>query len=207
MKGNEIEAESFRIIEEEAGDHGLDERHWPIVRRMIHTSADFEYIHTARFHPDAVEKGIRAIQRGEMIITDTAMAMAGIRKKTAERFGCRVECLISRPDVVQTARENDRTRAEAAVDTAVESVDSGIFVVGNAPTALMRILELVRRGRAAPSLILGFPVGFVNAAESKESLLFVDVPFITNAGRKGGSNIAAAVVNALLITAEERKGT
>lgn len=116
MKGNEIEAQSFRIIEEEAGDHGLDERHWPIVRRMIHTSADFEYIRSTRFHPVAVEKGIRAIQKGEPIITDTAMAMAGIRKKTAERFGCRVECFISRPDVVQAAREKDRTRAEAAVD-------------------------------------------------------------------------------------------
>ncbi|MCF8045878.1 MAG: precorrin-8X methylmutase, partial [Desulfarculaceae bacterium] len=190
---------------QEAGDHGLDELHWPIDRRMIHTSADFEYIRSTRVHPDAVEKGIRAIQRGESIITDTAMAMAGIRKKTAEAFGCRVECLISRPDVVRAAREKDRTRAEAAVDAAEESVDNGIFVVGNAPTALMRLLQLVREKKAAPSLILGFPVGFVNAAESKEALLSFDVPFITNTGRKGGSNTAAAVVNALLIMAEERK--
>ena len=207
MKGNEIERQSFRIIEDEAGDHGLDERQWPIVRRMIHTSADFEYIRTARFHPEAVEMGIRAVRNKEPIITDTAMAMAGIRKKMAERFGCRVECLISRADVVEAAREKDLTRAEAAVDAAVESVDNGIFVVGNAPTALMRLMELVRLGKAAPSLILGFPVGFVNAAESKEALLSFEVPFITGIGRKGGSNIAAAVVNALLIMAEEREGS
>lgn len=205
MKGNEIEAQSFRIIEEEAGDHGLDERHWPIVRRMIHTSADFEYIHSTRFHPDAVAHGIKAIQNGHAIITDTGMAMAGIRKKTAEAFGCRVECLISRPDVVEAARETDKTRAKAAVDAAAASVDNGIFVVGNAPTALIRLLQLVREEKAAPSLILGFPVGFVNAAESKEALLSFDVPFITGTGRKGGSNIAAAVVNALLIMAEERE--
>lgn len=206
MKGNQIEAQSFRIIENEAGDHGIREKEWPIVRRMIHTSADFDYIQNTRIHPDAVEQGIRAIINAEAIITDTAMAMAGIRKTTAEKFGCRVECLISRPDVVETARKKNRTRAEAAVDAAAASFDNGIFVVGNAPTALMRLLKLIREEKAAPSLILGFPVGFVNAAESKEALLSLDLPFITNTGRKGGSNIAAAVVNALLIMAEERKG-
>ena len=199
MKPQQIEDLSFKIIEQEAGDHGFDDLHWPIVRRMIHTSADFEYIQTVRFHPDAVQKGINAIQNGCAIFTDTNMARVGIRKKEISGFGGRVDCLIADEAVAERAIQNGTTRALAAVDMACERIDGGIYVVGNAPTALLRLIELIEAGQANPALVIGFPVGFVNAAESKAELLGVDIPYITNTGRKGGSNIAAAIVNALAI--------
>lgn len=199
MKPQQIEDLSFKIIEQEAGDHGFDDLHWPIVRRMIHTSAEFEYIQTVRFHPDAVQKGINAIQNGCPIFTDTNMARVGIRKKEISGFGGRVDCLIADKAVAERAGQNGTTRALAAVDIACERIDGGIYVVGNAPTALLRLIELIEAGQANPALVIGFPVGFVNAAESKTELLGVDIPYITNTGRKGGSNIAAAVVNALAI--------
>lgn len=199
MKPQQIEDLSFKIIEQEAGDHGFDDLHWPIVRRMIHTSADFKYIQTVRFHPDAVQKGIDAIRNGCSIFTDTNMARVGIRKKEISGFGGRVDCLIADEAVAERAVQNGTTRALAAVDMACERIDGGIYVVGNAPTALLRLIELIEAGQANPALVIGFPVGFVNAAESKADLLGVDIPYITNTGRKGGSNIAAAVVNALAI--------
>ena len=205
MKPQEIEALSFKIIDDEAGRHGFDETTWPIVRRMIHTSADFEYIQTVRFSDNAVEKGIKAIQNGCRIFTDTNMARVGIRKGDIASFGGQVVCLMTDDRVAQSAKEKGTTRALAAVDAAGEKMDGAIYVVGNAPTALLRLIELVKEGRAAPALIIGFPVGFVNAAESKAELETVtQVPYITNRGRKGGSNIAAAIVNALAIMAVAR---
>ncbi len=201
MKPQQIEDLSFKIIEGEAGDHGFNEQEWPIVRRMIHTSADFEYIKTIRFHPDAIAKGIQAIQKGCQIFTDTNMARVGIRKKEISDFGGRVDCLIADESVAKKAKAAGTTRALAAVDTACENISGGIYVVGNAPTALLRLIELIEAEKASPALVIGFPVGFVNAAESKDALLNVDIPFITNKGRKGGSNIAAAIVNALAIMA------
>ncbi|MEH0022193.1 MAG: precorrin-8X methylmutase [Desulfobacter sp.] len=201
MKPQEIEDLSFTIIEEEAGDHGFDQREWPVVRRMIHTSADFEYIRTIRFNREAVETGIKAIQSGCRIITDTNMARVGIRKREIESFGGSVDCLIGDPAVADQAKKNGTTRALAAVDMACDTLGSGIYVVGNAPTALLRLIDLIRDKKAAPALVIGFPVGFVNAAESKDALMELDIPYITNKGRKGGSNIAASVVNALAIAA------
>jgi len=201
MKPQQIEDLSFKIIEEEAGDHGFSETEWPVVRRMIHTSADFEYIKTVRFHPGAVQAGIKAIQGGCRIFTDTNMARVGIRKKEITGFGGQVDCLIADEAVAQKAAANGTTRALAAVDTACEQISGGIYVVGNAPTALLRLIELIRSKKADPALVIGFPVGFVNAAESKAELLKADIPYITNKGRKGGSNIAAAIVNALAIMA------
>lgn len=198
MKPNEIEAMSFDIIDREAGPHTYSPAAWTIVRRMIHTTADFEYIDTVRFHPHAIERGIAAILSGKSIITDTEMARVGIRKHDAATFGCAVECFIADPDVRKQAEVEGITRAKAAVDMAAERMTDGIYVVGNAPTALLRLLELIREGRAAPALIIGLPVGFVNAAESKAELLASDFPCITNVGRKGGSNLAASVVNALV---------
>lgn len=205
MKPQAIEDLSFKIIEQEAGDHPFGEDQWPIVRRMIHTSADFDYISTVRFSPGAVQRGIDAIQHGCHIFTDTNMARVGIRKKEIQDFGGRVSCLIAEEKVAKIAKENGTTRALAAVDMACEKMKDGIYVVGNAPTALLRLIELVREKNAAPALIIGVPVGFVNAAESKDELLSVDVPYITNTGRKGGSNIAASIVNALAIMAAQRK--
>jgi precorrin-8X/cobalt-precorrin-8 methylmutase len=203
MKPEDIEAQSFAIIEEEAGDHGFDARHWPVVRRMIHTSADFDYLASVRFHPRAVETGIEAIRRGKRLVTDTQMVKAGIRKSIIYRFGGSVECLITEPTVGRMAEEAETTRAVAAVDAAVPMMKGGIYVIGNAPTALLRLMELIRGGEAHPALVVGLPVGFVNAVESKEALAAMDVPHITSLGRKGGSNVAASVVNALALMAAQ----
>jgi precorrin-8X/cobalt-precorrin-8 methylmutase len=198
MKPEEIEAMSFQIIENEAGAHRFKDEQWPIVRRIIHTSADFEYLDSVRFHPDAVAAGVNAVRSGRVVITDTQMAKAGIRQKELARFGARVNCYINDADVVRTAAETGATRAETAVDRAASEINAGIWVVGNAPTALLRLIDLLQKGRIQPALIVGFPVGFVNAAESKAALMKLDVPYISNVGRKGGSNVAAAVINALI---------
>jgi precorrin-8X/cobalt-precorrin-8 methylmutase len=202
MLPHEIEAESFRIIEAEAGPHGFSAETWQVLRRMIHTSADFDYLHTVRFHPQAISAAVAAIRSGRPIITDTHMAAAGIRKPDAERFGVAVKCYIDDPAVRAAARSASTTRAAAAVEEATAEMPDGIYVIGNAPTALLRLVELVRLGQARPALIVGLPVGFVNAAESKAALMELNHPFITNEGRKGGSNVAAAVVNALLLLAK-----
>jgi precorrin-8X/cobalt-precorrin-8 methylmutase len=203
MKPLEIEMESFRIIDREAGTHAFSSEQWQVVRRMIHTSADFDYLKTVRFHPKAAPAGIEALRTGKTIFTDTHMAAAGIRKKDLKPYGGVVKCLMDEPRIHEIARKSNITRAEAAVDAAVSEIGGGIYVIGNAPTALLRLIELVRSGQARPALIVGLPVGFVNAAESKAALLGLDHPYITNEGRKGGSNVAAAVVNALLLLAQE----
>ncbi len=201
MKPEEIEAKSFSIIDAEAGPHGFDDATWSVVRRMIHTSADFDYMETVRFHPRYLESGLAAIRGGGAIFTDTRMCLSGIRKGEIERYGGKVACLIDDPAVAERAKEAGTTRALAAVDAAADAMAGGIYVVGNAPTALLRLLELIAAGMAAPALVVGLPVGFVNAAESKAALIKTDQPYITNVGRKGGSNVAAAVVNALAILA------
>ncbi len=203
MKPQEIEALSFQIIEKEAKDHGFDEKYWPVVRRMIHTSADFDYIHTIRFGNNAVEKGIAAIQSGCSMFTDTNMARVGIRTTELAHFGGTVSCLMTDPAVAVRAAAGSTTRALAAVDLAADRLKQGIYVVGNAPTALLRLIQLIEEGSVDPALVIGLPVGFVNAAESKQALMALDTPYITNAGRKGGSNVAAAVVNAMAIMAYE----
>lgn len=202
MTPQEIESRSFEIIDAEAGRHEFSAAQWPVVRRMIHTSADFDYLQSLRFHPQAVTCGIAAIRSGKTIITDTNMARTGIRRADLKRFGVAVRCLIADPDLAALAAQNRTTRAQAAVDAALDLMEGGIYVVGNAPTALLRLIEWVRAGRAHPALIVGLPVGFVNAAESKAELLALDVPYITNAGRKGGSTVAAAVINALIVMAD-----
>jgi precorrin-8X/cobalt-precorrin-8 methylmutase len=168
---------------------------------MIHTSADFDYLSSVRFHPEAVEAGIQALRKGGNVVTDTNMARAGIRSRDILAFGGSLACLIDDPAVARSARASGTTRASAAVDAALPMMREGIYVVGNAPTALMRLVELMRAGQADPALVIGLPVGFVNAAESKAMLVEMTVPFISNVGRKGGSNVAASVVNALLLLA------
>ncbi|MBF0398457.1 MAG: precorrin-8X methylmutase [Desulfobacterales bacterium] len=194
MKPDEIEKLSFEIIDKEASQHSFTNEEWEIVRRMIHTSADFEYLNTVRFHPDAIASGTRAIMNGKTIITDTNMAKAGIRKSKIK-----VECLIDNPDIHDIASKNGITRAEAAVDAAIDLMEDGIYVIGNAPTALIRLNKAILDKKAKPALIVGLPVGFVNAKESKAALIDTNHPYITNIGRKGGSNIAASVINALMI--------
>lgn len=204
MKPLDIEQLSFSIIDEEAGPHTFNEKEWPVVQRMIHTSADFEYMQSVRFHQKAVDAGIKAICSGKTVFTDTEMARAGIRKASLASYGGKTLCLIRDSEVAEIARKNRTTRSCEAVNLSVEQMDQGIYVIGNAPTALMRLIELIREGAVQPALVVGFPVGFVNAAESKAMLAEVDIPYITNQGRKGGSNIAASVVNALIILAGEQ---
>jgi precorrin-8X/cobalt-precorrin-8 methylmutase len=202
MKPGEIERTSFDIIEAEAGNHDFNEPQWAIVRRMIHTTADFEFKDMVRIHPQAVAAGIQAIRSGKTIITDTNMARVGIRSNPLARFGVIVKCYMDDPRVHERAKSNGTTRASVAVDMAADDMNGGIYVVGNAPTALLRLIELIKAGLASPALIIGLPVGFVNAAESKAALMELDYPYISNIGRKGGSNLAASVVNALTILAD-----
>jgi precorrin-8X/cobalt-precorrin-8 methylmutase len=204
MKPQEIEQESFRIIDREAGPHSFSPQEWPIVRRMIHTSADFDYLRTVRFHPRAIAMGLQAIRTGKPIVTDTRMAHSGIRKAELGRFGVRVVCNMDDPAIQAAAQNSGSTRAAAALDAAVAEIPEAMYVIGNAPTALLRLIERVRAGEAQPALIVGLPVGFVNAAESKAALVALDYPYITNEGRKGGSNVAAAVMNALIQLAIEK---
>ena len=198
MTPSDIETESFAIIDREAGPHAFSPEEWQIVRRMIHTSADFDYMKSVWFHPDAISKGIEAIRAGKTIITDTTMAQHGINAPALAPFGCPVECRIQDPQVGQKAREAGETRAAAAVDAALSAMTGGIYVIGNAPTALLRLMERIREGVAAPALVIGLPVGFVNAAESKAALIAMNYPGISNTGRKGGSTIVVSIVNALV---------
>ena len=204
MKPDVIEKLSFQIIDQEAGSHNFTNDQWAIVRRMIHTSADFEYKETVRFHRDAITSGLNAIRNGKNIITDTNMVRVGIRKMELDQFGTTVTCYMNDPRVHNTAKATGSTRAKVAVEMAADDMADGIYVIGNAPTALLGLIDLVNDHKATPALIVGLPVGFVNAAESKAALVELDVPFISNVGRKGGSNVAASVVNALAIMATER---
>lgn len=196
----DIEKLSFSIIDREVGENRpFSGPQWRIVRRMIHTTADFELPELTVIHPDAVEAGVSALASGATIVTDTEMARCGIPLRRTQPLGCEVRCLMNDPEVVRTAREKGTTRARAAVDVALETIRPRIWVIGNAPTALIRLLEHLEDGAPPPALIVGMPVGFVNAAESKELLLAQDlVPFVTIRGRKGGSALAATVVNSLI---------
>jgi precorrin-8X/cobalt-precorrin-8 methylmutase len=195
----DIERESMRIIDAEVPEpRPFAGARWLVVRRMIHTTADFELLDLARFSPGAVEAGVAALAAGCALFTDTHMARCAIPLRRLTPLGCSIACFMDDPAVAGRARREGITRARAAVDHAAERMDGAILVVGNAPTALLRILEHVEAGRMAPALVVGMPVGFVNAAESKELLMAQDrVPWITIAGRKGGSALAGSAVNAL----------
>ena len=197
----DIEKRSFEIITEELGDRVLLPGTEPIVKRCIHTSADFDYADNLVFSDHAVDRALDAVRRGASIVTDTQMARAGINKKRLARYGGEVHCFMSDEDVAETARLNGTTRAAACKDKAAELYGNErlIFAVGNAPTALVRLYELVNEGVLRPELIIGVPVGFVNVVQSKELILGLkDTPYIVARGRKGGSNIAACICNALL---------
>ncbi|MBI4715830.1 MAG: precorrin-8X methylmutase [Nitrospirae bacterium] len=199
-----IEEESFRIIEEELGPHDFPGDHFAVVRRVVHATADFDFVRTLRFHPGAVSKGIAAIRKGADIVVDVAMIQAGISKSLIQPFGGRIHCFISDEDVVRQARESGLTRSILSMRKAARNVEGGIYAIGNAPTALFELLRLIQRGEARPDLVVGVPVGFVSAAESKEVLSrMASIPFITALGRKGGTPVAVAAINALLRLARE----
>ncbi|WP_394925398.1 precorrin-8X methylmutase [uncultured Robinsoniella sp.] len=205
VKPRDIEKRSFEIITEELGERVLPKDQELIIKRCIHTSADFDYADNLCFSEEAVAKAISAIKEGACIVTDTQMAKAGINKKALAKYGGEVFCFMADEDVAQTARENGSTRATASMDKAAAMGKKLIFAIGNAPTALVRIYELIQEKKLDPELIIGVPVGFVNVVQSKELIMDTDIPFIVARGRKGGSNIAACICNALLYMIDDNR--
>lgn len=201
-----IEARSFAIIDSEVPEpRAFKGPQWDVARRLIHTTADFDLLNHIQFHPDAIEAGIAALRGGCTVFTDTEMARSGIPLRRIEPFGCTVSCLLNRPDVVEAAKRDNTTRAHAAMNAASDELAGSIVAIGNAPTALIRLAEHIAAGKQAPALVVAMPVGFVNAAESKELFLQnTRIPFITIRGRKGGSALAAATVNALAVLAQQQ---
>ena len=198
MKPMEIEQRSFEIITELLGDPVLDPENELVIKRVIHTTADFDYADNLTFSDHAVQKGIAALKSGCDIVTDTQMAKAGINKTILASLGGEVHCFMSDPDVAAEAKERGVTRAIVSMEKAAQLPGQCIFAIGNAPTALISLHELIEAGKLDPALIIGVPVGFVNVVESKELFLDSPVPHIIARGRKGGSNVAAAICNALL---------
>ncbi|GIO12538.1 precorrin-8X methylmutase [Cohnella xylanilytica] len=202
VQPQEIEARSFEMITEELGPHSFTEEQYPVVQRVIHASADFELGRSLIFHKDAIRAGIEAVRSGKIVVADVQMVQVGISKPRIEKFGGDVRVYISDPDVMAEAKRLDTTRAIVSIRKAVKEAEGGIFAIGNAPTALLELIRLVKEGAAKPGLVIGVPVGFVSAAESKEELAKLDIPFITNVGRKGGSPVAVAAVNAISLLAD-----
>ena len=203
IKPQEIEAESFRIIESEFQEktgrkiNDYDPKTFAVIRRVIHATGDFSFCESLLFSERSIEAGLNAIHQGKNIIVDVNMAAAGITKSILGRYGGKVICNIADPEVIEKAKKGGNTRSEIALKKAADE-NIGIVVVGNAPTALLMCMDLIEKGLLQPDLVIGVPVGFVNAAESKEILSQKEYPFITSIGRKGGSPVAAAIVNAIL---------
>ena len=193
----EIEKRSMEIIES-ALPAGIPQENKAVVKRVIHCTADFDYAENLAFSKDAVKKALDALRSGCDIVTDTQMALSGINKAAAAKLGCTVHCFMSDPDVAEKAQERGCTRAVVSMEKAADLKKPLIFAIGNAPTALLKIREMIDGGKIAPLLVIGVPVGFVNIIESKEAVMETDVPYIVAKGRKGGSNVAAAIVNALM---------
>lgn len=200
-----IEAKSMEIIDRGMNANDFSEQELKVIKRTIHTTGDFDYQNIVAIKEGSIEAGISAIKSACRIVTDTKMAFSGINKRSLEVAGCKIDCYIGEEDIFRIAKEKQVTRSMAAMDFAAEAgVD--IFVIGNAPTALFRIGELIEGGWVSPKLIVGVPVGFVGAAESKEYIRGFDIPSITTVGTKGGSNVAAAIMNALIYMAVGKVG-
>lgn len=195
----DIEARSFEIIRSEL-PHPVPEDLAPVIIRAIHTSADFEYADSLCFSEGVMDIARKALKNGATIVTDTNMALAGINRGALEKLGCRKICFMADPEVAAAAKKNGFTRAAASVDKAASINGPLIYAVGNAPTALIRLYEKISSGEMKPDLIIGVPVGFVNVIQAKELIMTAGVPYIVARGRKGGSNVAAAIVNALMYT-------
>ena len=200
VKPEDIEKRSMEIITSELNGRTWPEPQFSIVKRCIHTSADFDYADNLVFSDGAAEKGVEAIRGGADIVTDTKMAAAGINKKKLSAYGGQVHCFISDDDVVTEAKSRGCTRATVCMERGAEIAKEHpvIFAIGNAPTALVRLCELIDEGKVRPALIIGAPVGFVNVVESKEMIMERNIPFIVPKGRKGGSNIAATICNSMI---------
>ena len=201
---SDIEKRSFEIIQEEMGTHKLTAQELLIVKRVIHTTADFEFKDILYIREGAIDKALDVLKSGTVIYTDTNMASAGINKSALNKLGCSTKCFVSDDEVIKAAKDKSITRSMAAVEKACEQ-GVKFFVFGNAPTALLRLKELIISGRASAEFIVGVPVGFVGAAEAKKEIEQLPFPMITARGRKGGSNVAAAIVNALLYMITDRE--
>lgn len=198
--GRGIEDESFAIIDAEVGEHAFSAEEWQVVRRVIHATADFEFQHLMAFGNDAIAAGIRALTSGFPLVVDVKMIAVGLNEQRLGAYGCQVHCFISDDDVIQSATQHNSTRAIEAMRKAhrLGLLEGAVVAVGNAPTALLEVLRLVREEGANPALVVGVPVGFVSAAESKHAAIASTVPYIASRGRKGGSTIAVAILHALL---------
>ena len=206
-KGQSIEDASMQMIEDEIGKHDYNEKEWPIVRRVIHSTADFDFAGKNKiiFHRDAIESGMNALRKGCSIIVDVNGVIGGLNKQNPKDFKNNIICNISNPEIMELAKKEGKTRSQVSMRIAKSDIDGGIVAIGNAPTALQEVIQMVKEGVAKPALIIGIPVGFICAAESKEELSKLEgAPFITNIGRKGGSSSASAIINAIfkLIRAE-----
>ena len=195
MKPEEIEQESFRIILEELGTHPFSAAELAIVQRVIHATADFDFARSLRFSQHAIEQGIAALRGGCPLVSDVKMITAGVNHA---HLGCAVQCLVDDPKVVDLARQNGKTRSEVAMQQFGKQLNGAVIAIGNAPTALFEVIRLVQEEGIQPALVIGVPVGFVNALESKQALAGTSLNFITTLGRKGGSTVAVAILNALL---------
>lgn len=206
-KGQSIEDASMQMIEDEIGSHQYNEKEWSIVRRIIHSTADFDFADKNKiiFHKDAIESGMNALKNGCSIVVDVNGVIGGLNKQNPKDFGNEIICNISKPEITELAKKERKTRSQVSMRVAKSEIDGGIVAIGNAPTALQEVIKMVKEGIVKPALIIGIPVGFICASESKEELSKLEeAPFITNFGRKGGSSSASAIINAIfkLIRAE-----
>ena len=201
----DIEKRSFEMISRELGERRLKAENETVIKRVIHTTADFDYVDTLAFSPHVVNNTVEILRQGGVtLVTDTRMAFSGISKPALAKLGGQIHCFMSDEDVARMAKQQGTTRAVASMDKACMLSGNLIFAIGNAPTALIRLYELIGENRIKPRLIIGVPVGFVNVVEAKELIMQTEIPYIVARGRKGGSNVAAAIVNALLYQATGR---
>ena len=198
-KGQSIEDASMQIIENEIGSHDYNEKEWMIVRRVIHSTADFDFArnNSIIFHEDAIEGGLNALKNGCSIVADVNGVVGLINKQSIKEFGNKIICKISDSDVSVRAQKENMTKSQMSMRMSSTEINGGIVVIGNAPTALLEVIQMIKENLVKPALVIGMPVGFISAAESKKELEEIDTPFITNKGRKGGSPSAAAIINAL----------
>lgn len=195
---HKIEQNSFEVIRSEIGEHSFTEDELTIAVRVIHATADFDYKDILKFHPLAIQSGIEALRRGATILTDVHMVEAGISQNYLEKFGAQKVCDIRHPAVYKAAKAANETRSTMAMRRNGDLLDGGIAAIGNAPTALFEVIRMVKEEGLKPALIVGVPVGFINTVEAKEALMTLDIPYITSVGRKGGSSVAVATINALM---------
>lgn len=196
-----IEKQSFDIIESEIGNHNYAADEWAIVRRVIHATADFDFARSNRiiFSNDAIESAYVAFSKRSHVVTDVAMVLHGINKKSLTDIGLTAVCLINDPKLKEISKSSNKTRSELAMRESANMIDNGIVIIGNAPTALYEVISMIKEKVISPLLVIGIPVGFVSAVESKRDLSRLDVPFITNTGRKGGSSAASSIINSLML--------